>query len=55
MRLEDLGEVIDKPYSCSINPPTTKETLDSLKNYRGVLEDDEFKRLREENRNKPLP
>jgi len=55
MGLENWEEVIDKPYNCSVNPPTTKETVDSLKNYRGVLEDDEFKRLREEDRNKPLP
>jgi len=51
-----LDEIIDAPYSGSENPPKTEDTKAEIRRIQsGVMEDDEFKRLRDSLRKNPLP
>ena len=53
--MEDYDAIIDTPYSCSKDPSKTEDTRRTMMNANRVIENDEFIRLREEERKKPLP
>ena len=65
MCFADLDDVVDTPYST--DPPATEETKKTTQNFRyrcrssvrinngQIMEDDEFKRRRNEELGTPLP